>query len=89
MTRHDDTQTSETFGHEPVSTDVDYWGETTDDPPVCGRCSRTVRALTPVIVDVDMQGRRVTEEQWITYPESVRWPCTSAIVLGLAPRRTA
>lgn len=74
------------FGHEPVSNDVDRWGETTDDPPVCARCAVTVRALVPVVIDVDMQGRRITEEQWISYPEPVRWPCTSAIVLGLVPR---
>ncbi|MFE4818553.1 hypothetical protein ACFRFU_19400 [Streptomyces sp. NPDC056704] len=74
------------YGHEPVSNDREFFGEVPDDPAVCGRCTVTVRALVPVVIDVDMQGRRVTEEQWITYPEPVRWPCTSALVLGLAPR---
>jgi hypothetical protein len=75
---------AEDFGHQPVSNDVDYWGETNDDPPVCARCKVTIRALTPVIVDVDRYGRRITEEQWVSYEEAVPWPCTSAIVLGLA-----
>ncbi|TXJ78587.1 hypothetical protein E2C11_16400 [Streptomyces lavendulae] len=76
----------ETFGHKPVSNDVDYWGETTDDPPVCARCARctrTIRAWMPVVVDQRPDGRVITRDQWISYEVAVLWPCTSAIVLDL------
>lgn len=75
------------FGHEPVSNDVDYWGETTDDPPVCARCSRWISAFSPVVVGQELDGRVITSGvQLIRFEVAVLWPCTSAIVLGLVDR---
>ena len=79
---------AETFGHEPTSSDVDYWGETTDNPPVCARCTHTVRAWLPVVIGQRPDGSVITRdaEQRTAFEVAVLWPCTSAVVLGLAPR---
>ncbi|MFE9448334.1 hypothetical protein [Streptomyces sp. NPDC006739] len=75
---------AEDFGHQPVSNDVDYWGETNDDPPVCARCTRTVRAWLPVVIGQHPDGRVITtEDRRVSFEVAVLWPCTSAIVLGL------
>jgi hypothetical protein len=78
---------AETFGHEPASNDVDYWGETNDDLPVCARCTRTVRAWLPEVIGQHPDGRVITaEDRRVSFEVAVLWPCTSAIVLGLVPR---
>lgn len=76
----------ETFGHEPVQDDSEFFGEAPDGPPVCARCTRTIRAWLPVVIDQRPDGRVITREQWITYEVAVLWPCASAIVLGLDTR---
>jgi hypothetical protein len=76
----------QTFGHEPVSNDADYWGETVDDPPVCARCRRRVRRWTSYSNGYDERAGVIWEEGWISYEVAVLWPCTSAIVLGLVER---
>ena len=81
---------TEHFGHQPVSNDVDYWGETTDDLPVCARCSRWISAWSPVVIGQEPNGRVITSgEQRVRFEIAVLWPCTSAIVLGLADRTEA
>jgi hypothetical protein len=65
---------SETFGHEPF---------TCDDGTGRVLCARCVRKKRPFSWDVD--GEKITGFTFLP----VRWPCTSAIVLGLAPRPTA
>ncbi|WP_369167831.1 hypothetical protein AB5J49_08140 [Streptomyces sp. R28] len=74
---------TETFGHEPVQDDREFFGEVSDDPPVCARCTRTIRAWLPVVIDQEPSGRVITRDQWIGYEVAVLWPCTSAIVLGI------
>jgi len=80
---------TEDFGHEPVQHDREFFGEMSDDPPVCARCSRTIRGWFPVVIDQELSGRVITQDQYISYEIAVLWPCTSAVVLGLAPRTEA
>lgn len=62
-----------TFGHEPV---LSAWGIVFgEDNTVCKRCRK--------------RSMPVEDDYGNTHPgqlEQVSWPCTSAIVLGLAPR---
>jgi hypothetical protein len=67
-----------TYGHEPVAGYLPDWlGEFT----VCARCEarRSQTWLDPETDDVHV---------W-RFESPVPWPCTSALVLGLAPRRDA
>ena len=79
----------QTFGHEPVAEDREFFGETPDNPPVCARCSRWISAWAPVVIGQECDGRVITRDEWIRYEVSVLWPCASAVVLGLVDREEA
>jgi hypothetical protein len=74
------------FGHEPVSEDREFFGETPDELPVCARCTRIIRGFRPVVIGQEASGRVITRDRWTAYEVAVLWPCTSAIILGLVPR---
>lgn len=66
---------AETFGHEPVWINAGYCGG-------CERCgSREEREVCARCRQWDIYG--------YSREASVRWPCTSAIVLGLVQREEA
>lgn len=71
------TATTETFGHEPVWIDEGYCGS-------CERCGNTeereVCARCSVLIPM-------SPGPWKR--DSVNWPCTSALVLGIEPREEA
>lgn len=79
----------ETFGHEPVTAEDVFLGEMSDDPPVCARCWRTVRTWSSWTTGYDERAGVQWENGWITYQDRVAWPCTTAQILGLAPRSAA
>lgn len=74
---------AEDFGHEPVTHEAEFFGETSDDKPVCARCSRTVREWTSYTVGYDERAGVQWENGWVRYRDCIPWPCTSAVVLGL------
>lgn len=80
------------YGHEPTYMDLGSCGmggcqcPGHYDAEVCARC---------VIVEYETSEQLVTDEhgndqyvhgRWVIRRDPVLWPCTSAIVLGLAPR---
>jgi hypothetical protein len=65
---------AEDFGHEPVLGPPDYRGRKT----VCARC-RVVNVIAHRASQWDEDGYTRTVDH-----DPVAWPCTSAIVLGLA-----
>ena len=80
------TQPTETFGHDPVTDDREFFGEVSDDI-VCARCWRHVKTWSSYTVGYDDRAGVLWENGWIHYDTRVTWPCTSAIVLGLVPRK--
>ncbi|MEU0160159.1 hypothetical protein ABZ154_15295 [Streptomyces sp. NPDC006261] len=74
------------FGHEPVVNETEFFGETPDDKPVCARCCRTVREWGSYTTGYDDRAGVLWENRWVHYWVRVSWPCTSAVVLGLADR---
>jgi hypothetical protein len=78
------TPCEDDFGHQPVTDDREFFGEVSDEPPVCARCTRTIRIVSPIVVGQEPSGRAITRgAARIAYEVAVLWPCTSAVVLGL------
>jgi hypothetical protein len=80
--------TVENFGHVPVANDIESFGNTPNDKPVCARCCRRVRKWSSYTVGYDDRAGVLWENGWLNYWTRVPWPCTSAVILGIAPRPT-
>lgn len=79
---------SENFGHVPVANDIESFGNASNDKQVCARCARRVRKWSSYTVGYDERAGVLWENGWVHYWTRVSWPCTSAVVLGIAPRTT-